>query len=195
MSESPADRSSTTPPANKKGKGRQLTHKEIESDDDINDDMEYKEDEESKAEDDDNEDNGIENEEDSDNEPASDHAASTSADHRNKVKHPSKAPSSRSHMTKTSITPQPTSTDPYKDWDNGEALTPIEHAKIMLLKSNYERAQAMNKRRNARMLKELELKQGVADLFGDLNATKPKKSIKVTSKPTSTLKATKRYVH
>jgi hypothetical protein len=161
------------PTADKKGKARLPAHNELESD------------EESEGYD--NEDDNIEDEEDSD---ASDHiantVASTGADRRNEAKRPSKAPSSRSHTTKTSTPPKLTSTDIYKDWDNGEALTPDERAEIMSLKSNYERAQAMNKRRNARLLKELELKQGVSDLLADLNATKPKKSSKATSKLTST---------
>jgi hypothetical protein len=81
---------------------------------------------------------------------------------------------------------------------SGEVLTPDQLAEIMSLKLNYEHAQAMNKHRNARLLKELELKQGVSDLLADLNATKPKKSSKATSKPTSTsqtMKMTMRYVY
>ena len=165
----------------------------MSNDDSDNDnDKEYKEYEGS--EDYDNEDDG---KEDSDDESAFDLVASTSTYCCNKAKCPSQAPSSQSHMTKTSITPKLTSTDPYKDWDNEEALTPKERAKIMSLKLNYECAQAMNKCRNSRLLLELELKQEVLDLLGDLKAMKPKKSSKVTSKPTSTsqtMKATMRYV-
>jgi hypothetical protein len=172
------------PTADKKGKARLPAHNELESD------------EESEGYD--NEDDSIEDEEDSD---ASDHIANTmaltGADRRNEAKRLSKAPSSRSHMTNTSTPPKLTSTNIYKDWDNGEALTPDKRAEIMLLKSNYECTQAMNKCHNARLLKELKLKQGVSDLLADLNATKPKKSSKATSKPTSTsqtMKMTMRYV-
>ena len=44
--------------------------------------------------------------------------------------------------------------DQFKDWDNGETLTPAQRTYVMALGSNYERAQMMNKLRNARMLRD-----------------------------------------
>ena len=62
-------------------------------------------------------------------------------------------------------TPKKQIADAYSDWDNGEPLTPAERKTIMALKSNYERARAMNQRRNNRLLGELELKEDVKKLL------------------------------
>lgn len=65
--------------------------------------------------------------------------------------------------------------DQYKDWDNGETLTPAQRTHVMALGSNYERAQMMNKLRNARIMLEMEVGSGVSDLFKDLKTgAKPK---------------------
>jgi hypothetical protein len=48
--------------------------------------------------------------------------------------------------------------DNHQDWDNGEPLTSDQRKEILALRSNYERSRAMNKLRNARLLKELDLK-------------------------------------
>jgi hypothetical protein len=51
--------------------------------------------------------------------------------------------------------------DHYKDWDNGEPLSP-EGCKHILSKGlDYERAQAMNKRCNQHKLRELEVKNRI----------------------------------
>jgi len=62
-------------------------------------------------------------------------------------------------------TPKKQIVDAYIDWDNGEPLTPAERKTIMALKSNYERARAMNQRRNNRLLGKLELKEDVEKLL------------------------------
>jgi hypothetical protein len=65
--------------------------------------------------------------------------------------------------------------DQFKDWDNGETLTPAQRTYVMALGSNYERAQMMNKLRNTRMLREMEVDSEVSDLFEELKtSTKPK---------------------
>jgi hypothetical protein len=55
--------------------------------------------------------------------------------------------------------------DPFTDWDNGEPLTPEERMSVMALKSNYERAKVMNKRRNDRILQELDMKEAAAKVL------------------------------
>ena len=94
-------------------------------------------------------------------------------------------------------TPLPKKTVPiinhYKDWDNGEPLSPEGRKHIMNMKSDYERAQAMNKRRNERKLRELEVKNGIGDLF-KMNKDKSKAETKtrVKSNPTNPTAATTR---
>ena len=87
---------------------------------------------------------------------------------------------------KTPSTPSPRKTisiiNHYKDWDNGEPLSPEGRKHILNMKSDYERAQAMNKRRNERMLRELEVKNGFGDLF-EMNKSKAETKTKVKSKP------------
>jgi hypothetical protein len=82
-------------------------------------------------------------------------------------------------------TPLPKKTIPiinhYKDWDNGELLSPEGRKRIMNMKSDYEWAQAMNKRRNERKLRELEVKNGIGDLF-KMNKDKSKAETKTIVK-------------
>ena len=77
--------------------------------------------------------------------------------------------------------------DQYKDWDNGERLTPEQRQSIMALKSNYERSRAMNQFRNQRQLKELELKAAAESAFDgrkDQKQKRPRKgNVKESSKP------------
>ena len=69
--------------------------------------------------------------------------------------------------------------DLYKDWDNGELLTPEQRAEVMALGSNYERAQMMNKLRNSRMIEELDIRNTASRLFDkDLKGDKPKEQAK-----------------
>ena len=91
--------------------------------------------------------------------------------------------------------PSPKKTDPiinyYKDWDNGEPLSPEGCKHILNMKSDYERAQAMNKRRNERKLRELEVKNGVEDLFKmSKDESKVETTTRVKSKPTNLTAAT-----
>ena len=73
----------------------------------------------------------------------------------------------------------------FKDWDNGEPLSPEGKKRILNMKSDYERAQAMNKRRNQRMLRELEVKDGLRNLFEMKNdQRKAEVKTKVKSKQT-----------
>ena len=83
--------------------------------------------------------------------------------------------------------------DHYKDWDNGEPLSPEGRKHILSMGSDYERAQAMNKRRNQRKLRELEVKNGIGDLF-KMNKDKSKAATKtkVKSNPTNPTAATTR---
>ena len=77
-------------------------------------------------------------------------------------------------LAKKQLAPNPKSklkvVDQYKDWDNGETLTPTQRANVMALGSNYERAQMMNKLRNARMLLEMNIDDEVSDLLKDLKS-------------------------
>ena len=69
--------------------------------------------------------------------------------------------------------------DLYKDWDNGESLTPEQRTEVMALGSNYERAQMMNKLCNSRMIEELDIRNAVSRLFDkDLKGDKPKEQAK-----------------
>ena len=69
--------------------------------------------------------------------------------------------------------------DLYKDWNNGESLTPEQCAEVMALGSNYERAQMMNKLRNSRMIEELDIRNTASRLFDkDLKGDKPKEQAK-----------------
>ena len=82
--------------------------------------------------------------------------------------------------------------DAYANWDNGEPLTPDERAAILRMKSNYERSQTMNKRRNTRMLKELEMGNAIMDAFKDVpgnqkNGALLKPKPKTKSKTTATV--------
>jgi len=91
--------------------------------------------------------------------------------------------------------PSPKKTDPiinyYKDWDNGEPLSPEGRKRILNMKSDYERARAMNKRRNERKLRELEVKNGVEDLFKmSKDESKAETTTRVKSKPTNPTAAT-----
>lgn len=70
--------------------------------------------------------------------------------------------------------------DDFADWDNGKPLTKQQRKNIMSLKSNYERSREMNKIRNQRKLRELDLKGGVAQALGGL------KDCSTTRKSTST---------
>ena len=96
---------------------------------------------------------------------------------------------------KATPTPSPKKTisviNHYKDWDNGEPLSPQGRERILNMKSDYERAQAMNKRRNERMLQELEVKNGLGDLFKmNKKESKAETKTKVKSKPTDPIAAT-----
>ena len=51
----------------------------------------------------------------------------------------------------------------HHDWDNGEPLNPDQRKEILALRSDYEKSRAMNKIRNARVLKELYLKNAVGE--------------------------------
>ena len=92
-------------------------------------------------------------------------------------------------------TPSPKKTIPiidhYKDWDNGEPLSLEGRNSIMNMKSDYERARAMNTRRNERKLRELEVKNEIRELF-KMNKDKSKagKKTRVKSNLTSTTAAT-----
>jgi hypothetical protein len=103
-------------------------------------------------------------------------------------------------LAKQKLVPSPKSKqiviDQYKDWDNGETLTPAQRAYVMALGSNYERAQMMNKLRNARMLQEMKINDEVSDLFGDLmgsakQADEPKHKLKGKEKVTGARKTTR----
>ena len=79
--------------------------------------------------------------------------------------------------------------DPYKDWDNGESLTPKQRKSIMALNSNYERYRAMNKLKNSRLLRELDMKAEVTRALegheGEGNVKRPLKDQDRSTKPTS----------
>jgi hypothetical protein len=87
---------------------------------------------------------------------------------------------------KTLSTPSPRKTisiiNHYKDWDNGEPLSLEGCEHILNMRSDYEWAQAMNKRCNERMVRELEAKNGFRDLF-KMNKSKAEMKTKVKSKP------------
>jgi hypothetical protein len=63
--------------------------------------------------------------------------------------------------TELRFEPQVNVINSHQDWDNGEPLTSDQHKEILALGSDYERSRAMNKLRNARLLKELDLKNEV----------------------------------
>jgi Ni/Co efflux regulator RcnB len=103
-------------------------------------------------------------------------------------------------LAKKKLAPNPTSkpkvVDQYKDWDNGEALTPAQRANVMALGLNYKRAQMMNKLRNAHVLREMNIDGEVSDLLKDLKsgakqANKPKHQLKGKEKVTEARKTTR----
>jgi hypothetical protein len=63
--------------------------------------------------------------------------------------------------TELRLEPQVNVINSHQDWDNGEPLTSDQRKEILALGSDYERSRAMNKLRNARLLKELDLKNEV----------------------------------
>jgi hypothetical protein len=79
----------------------------------------------------------------------------------------------------------------YKDWDNGEPLSPEGCKHILSMGSDYEQAQAMNKRCNQHKLQELEVKNGIGDLFKmNKDKSKAETKTKVKSNPTNPTAAT-----
>jgi hypothetical protein len=85
--------------------------------------------------------------------------------------------------------------DQYVDWDNGELLTTKQRKSIMALKSNYERAQAVNEIKNKRKLHELGLETTAKHAFdGQMDGKRKSKEVSTAtlSKPNPEMHLMKR---